>query len=84
MFYFVDLAMAMITKAIDTIAKPKRIGIHKGEVTHHHDQVATCPMPANLRVKKIRKRTVPIPMPLDVVFCLFMLFAFMIKIIELL
>ena len=76
--------MAITTAAIATIAKPSKIGIHSGEVTHHHDQVATCPMPASLRVKKIRNKTMPIPRPLDVDFCLFMLFAFMIKINELL
>jgi hypothetical protein len=39
-------------------------GIHRGEVTHHHDQEATTPTPANLRYRKIRKMKPPRPMPL--------------------
>jgi len=82
MFYFSDLVMIISNPAIHAIASIKRIGIHNGDVTHHHDQAATCPIPASLRVKKIRKRTVPIPMPLDVDFCLSMLFVFMINLIS--
>lgn len=36
-------------------------GSHKGEVTHHQDQVATLPMPANLRTKNTMNRMVHIP-----------------------
>jgi hypothetical protein len=39
------------TKKIDTA---KAIGIHKGEVTHHHDQSI---FPVNLRIKNTMKRT---------------------------
>jgi len=36
------------------------MGIHKGAVTHHHDQLM---FPVNLRTRNIRKRTVPSPNP---------------------
>lgn len=40
------------------IANIKANGSQSGEVTHHQDQVATCPMPANLSVKKIKNTSV--------------------------
>ena len=41
--------------------KIRATGIHKGEVTHHQDQVMT---PTSFSTKKIRNRTVPSPTPL--------------------
>lgn len=40
--------------------------IHNGEVTHHHDQFATIPIPANFRNKKIKKIKPPRLIPFDV------------------
>ena len=58
-----------IKTATTTIASPNVIGIQSGLVTHHHDQVATCPMPANFSTKKIKNNTVPNPIPLLVTTC---------------
>ena len=41
------------------------MGIHNGENTHHQDQVIT---PINFSTKKMRKRTVQIPIPVSVFF----------------
>lgn len=43
---------------IPTIAIPTVKGIHSGAVTHHHDQVATCPTSASFKVKNIRNKIV--------------------------
>ena len=40
-------------------------GIKIGENTHHQDQLATTPIPASLRVKKIKNKIVPNPKPVD-------------------
>jgi len=47
---------------MNTIGITNANGIHNGEVTHHHDQVATWPIPANLRVRNIKNSIVPILM----------------------
>ena len=39
------------------------IGIQRGEVTHHQDQSIVF---VNLRIIKIKNRTMPNPIPLDV------------------
>ena len=39
------------------------IGIQRGEVTHHQDQSIVF---VNLRIIKIKNRTIPNPIPLDV------------------
>ena len=43
----------------------REMGIHNGENTHHQDQVIT---PINFSTKKMRKRTVQIPIPVSVFF----------------
>jgi hypothetical protein len=47
------------------IANPTTItiGIQIGEVTHHHDHLATGPISANLSTRNIRNTVVPIPIP---------------------
>jgi hypothetical protein len=42
------------------------IGIQSGLVTHHQDQLATSPIPANFRNKNTRKIKVPNPIPFAV------------------
>jgi hypothetical protein len=48
-----------------TISKPATTGIQKGENTHHHDQLATAPTFANLRIRNTRKTIPNKPIPPD-------------------
>ena len=56
-------------KAMNIIVSTIITGIHRGDVTHHHDQSI---LPVSLRVKKIRNRTIVVLIPeddLDVAMC---------------
>ena len=57
--YFLKIANNKMI--IKNIPKTKIIGIHKGEVTHHHDQFATSPIFANFITKKTINKIVPKP-----------------------
>lgn len=52
----------MVYIMINTIAN-KTTGAQSGAVIAHHDQVATTPIPASLRVKNIRKQIPKILIP---------------------
>lgn len=49
------LTIAIIAATIAIIAAANTKGIQRGLVTHHHDQLATSPMPANFNTKKTTK-----------------------------
>jgi hypothetical protein len=66
----------MIAPIVNT-ANTAMIGIHSGEVTHHHDQSIVL---VNFSTRKMRKRTVPKPRPEDAVSVFDILFLLLIKI----
>ena len=38
-------------------------GIHNGAVTHHHDQLATAPIPVSFKIRNTMNINVHIPIP---------------------
>ncbi len=61
---------------IDRNIIPMPNEIHNGEVTHHQDQVATTPIPANFNTKNIKNTTVLIPIPLFLLFSITFIYLF--------
>jgi hypothetical protein len=55
---------------VDAINAINTIGIQRGAVTHHHDQLIS---PVNFRVINIRNNTIPNPKPLDELFLLLLM-----------
>lgn len=47
-------------KPIIKIVIAKQNGIHKGAVTHHHDQSATCPILHSFNIKNTMNIVTPI------------------------
>lgn len=48
----------IITIASKAIPKIRPVGIHKGEVTHHHDQLATTPTCASFNPRNKRNNSI--------------------------
>lgn len=55
MFYF----KFFIINAITTNTNTNTTGIHRGDVTHHHDQLVTWPISANFNVRNIKNNIDP-------------------------
>jgi hypothetical protein len=56
------------------------IGIQRGEVTHHQDQLATGPVPVNFSTRKTKNTKDPRPIPLVLFDLLLIIFLFFAKI----
>ena len=63
-YYFLNAEIMIFpTNTRNTMTTNKANGIHRGDVTHHHDQSI---LSNNLSTRNIRNNIVPIPIPLPV------------------
>lgn len=67
-YFFKALTIIKNSATIKTIDSTNAIEIHNGEVTHHHDQLATGPISASLSIRNTIKTAPEREIPVDVDF----------------